>query len=47
MIKAMSETTPLNLCASALIAYPSHDVELALSNYLLDAAKGKSISKMA
>ena len=47
MIKAMSETTPLNLCALALIAYPSHDVELALSNYLLDAAKGKNVSKMA
>ena len=47
MINVMSKTTPMNLCATALVAYPTHDVELALSEYLLSTAKGKSLTKMA
>lgn len=47
IIKEMSDISPMNLCAKALLAYPSHDVEFALSSYLLDVAQGKRTSKKA
>lgn len=47
LVQYMSKTAPIILSGLALSIYPYSDVQQALSNYLIDIARGESKSKMA